>query len=251
MTSTKYPDNMSCFDILSIFDILSLLAHYLALPKLLRERQVEMSVEDRREREKQARRDTILNAAETLFFQEGYDRCSMDKIAQAAQLSRALLYVYFKDKAAIMRGIMLRSAKAIQQRFVEAIASSSVGAEQIENIGFTYYRFSVEQPNYFDALGQASGFIEQDESDEQSQELKQCNHETMLLMVKALRQGISDGSLSATRVSDPFKTAYYLRGALHGVMMQCRILPQANADFPDPEDLVKYTLGMLTQSMRP
>ena len=61
-----------------------------------------MSANERREREKQERRESILDSAEQCFFSKGYERTAMDEIARGAQLSRALLYVYFKDKAAIM-----------------------------------------------------------------------------------------------------------------------------------------------------
>ncbi|AQZ96062.1 TetR/AcrR family transcriptional regulator [Halopseudomonas phragmitis] len=211
-----------------------------------------MSVEQRREREKQERRDSILDAAEQVFFSKGYERCSMDEIARAAQVSRALLYVYFKDKAAIMRGIMLRAGESIRSHFRQAMEASSSGAEQIENIGRAYYHFSVEHPNYFDVLTQAQGFAHPDEPDEQSLALQQCSIDAMHLMIQALLQGVADGSLSAERVSDPLQTAYYLRGALHGVIMQCRHISEIELpDHPNPEQLVSYTLGMLTQSMRP
>ena len=50
-----------------------------------------MSSAERREKEKQERRESILNSAEQSFFGKGYDRTSMDDIAKGAQLSRALL----------------------------------------------------------------------------------------------------------------------------------------------------------------
>ena len=63
----------------------------------------------RREREKQARYDTILDAAELVFPEKGYERPSMDDIARPASLRRALLSVDFQDKAAITPGIRLRA----------------------------------------------------------------------------------------------------------------------------------------------
>ena len=85
----------------------------------------------RREREKQARYDTILDAAELVFSEKGYERTSMDDIARTASLSRALLYVYFKDKAAIQRGIMLRAGHSLFRRFEEARQTADNGLSQI------------------------------------------------------------------------------------------------------------------------
>ena len=209
-----------------------------------------MNVENRREREKQERRDSILDAAEQVFSGKGYERCSMDDIARTAQLSRALLYVYFKDKAAIMRAITLRAAAALLERFRMAVASSETGLAQIGNIGHAYYRFSLEQADYFDALTQAAGFGHPADNDSINAALRECDHANMGLMVEALRRGVADGSISAERVADPLKTAYYLRGALHGAIMQARLLAASGETQPSPDALVGHTICMLGWSMR-
>lgn len=210
-----------------------------------------MNVENRREREKQERRESILDAAEVVFFDKGYERCSMEEIAKTAQLSRALLYVYFKDKAAIMRAITLRASEALLVRFTDAIASAEVGLDQICNIGYAYYHFSVEQTDYFDALTQAAGFGHPTDNDEMTGALMQCNEQKLQLMIDALCQGVADGSLSAERVNNPLKTAYYLRGTLHGAIMQARLLSELQVEAPAPEELVTYTIDMLGRSMKP
>lgn len=210
-----------------------------------------MSLDQRREREKQDRRDSILDAAEKVFFTRGFEKSSMDEIARTAQLSRALLYVYFKDKAAILRGLMLRAVKALRDRFAAAVQQADRGAEQISNIGRAYYRFSIEEPNYFDLLTQATAFEHLAEEDEHSEAVQACGIEAMTLMVEALRKGVADGSLSSERVADPLLTAYFLRGAVHGVIMQGSKSVEIDPARPDLEALVDYTLHMLTQSMRP
>ena len=43
-----------------------------------------MSSAERREKEKQERRESILNSAEQSFFGKGYERTSMDDIAKGA-----------------------------------------------------------------------------------------------------------------------------------------------------------------------
>ena len=210
-----------------------------------------MTVETRRERDRQNRYEDILDAAEAVFFNRGYERCTMHDIARVSRVSRPLLYVYFKDKSAIMRGIMLRAAQSLHARFARALQLSARGAEQIAALGHAYYRFSVEQPDYFDALTEASSMAHQSADLEINADLAACAAETMRLMVSALERGVGDGSLSAERVCDPMTTAYYLRGAVHGVIMQCRALQDVNPDHPAPDALVSYTLEMLSRSMAP
>lgn len=209
-----------------------------------------MSLDARREREKQQRYESIVDAAEQVFANKGYDRCSMDEIARTAQLSRALLYVYFKDKSAILNGIVLRSMQNLRDRFIQAISQAERGIDQIACIGNAYHAFSREEPFYFDVLTQSGAGVATSEEPQLS-ELQCCGTEIMQLMVKALNAGVADGSLCPQRVADPLKTAYFLRGALHGVIMEVR-QPDAEARLmPDADTLIAYTIDMLGHAMSP
>jgi AcrR family transcriptional regulator len=208
-----------------------------------------MIVRRRRAKEKQERHEEILDAAELTFFGKGYEQTSMDDIARAAELSRALLYVYFKDKAAIMRGVMLRAAQSLQRRFEAALAAGETGVAQIEGIGHAYHAFSVDEANYFDVMTSMATFPGPDESDAQLLALDHCRECVKDLMVTALRNGINDGSLSETHIRDPQQTAFYLQGALHGVIMQARGAKSPQTEYPEAGDLIKYTIAMLTNSI--
>lgn len=210
-----------------------------------------MTVRRRRAKEKQERHDEILDAAELTFFDQGYEQTSMDDIARAAQLSRALLYVYFKDKAAIMRGVMLRAAQSLQRRFEAALAAGATGVAQIEGIGHAYHAFSVDEANYFDVLTSMATFPGPGESDSQLLALDHCRECVNELMVTALQNGIADGSLSETHIKDPLQTAFYLQGALHGVIMQTRSAKSSQTDYPEAGELIRYTIAMLTNSIQP
>jgi AcrR family transcriptional regulator len=202
----------------------------------------------RREREKQARYDTILDAAELVFSEKGYERTSMDDIARTASLSRALLYVYFKDKAAIQRGIMLSAGHALFRRFEEARQTADNGLAQIRAMGESYYRFYLEEPDYFSALTKAStAMAEADES--QAEEMLCSKSDLMELMVGAIELGLQDGTMNRDRINDPVQTALYLRGALHGVILLCQSeMGEGNPEFP-AEQLIRHTMDMLTSSI--
>jgi len=55
-------------------------------------------IAERRLEEKERRRAEILDAAEAVTARFGWDAMTMDRVARKARLSRALVYVYFKDK---------------------------------------------------------------------------------------------------------------------------------------------------------
>ena len=79
-----------------------------------------MGIKERRAREKNQRRDSILEAAIKVYDQEGYHAITMEKIAETAELSRATLYLHFKTKDEI---------------FIHAIVSySSFFRKRLENL---------------------------------------------------------------------------------------------------------------------
>ncbi len=57
-----------------------------------------MGIAERREREIQVRRENAVKAAMLIYHEEGYHAATMEKIAERADLSRAALYTYFKNK---------------------------------------------------------------------------------------------------------------------------------------------------------
>ncbi len=204
----------------------------------------------RRSREKQQRHEEILDAAEKIFFSKGFANSSMDEIGKQAQLSRALLYVYFKDKAAIMLGVMLRACNCLESYFQKALADGGNGLQQIEGIGHAYYVFSKQNSDYFDVLIDLNTFPIRESDGSQVEALLNCNARITTLMEEALTNGVEDGTLDPVNVSDVTRTAYFLQGALHGVIMAARTRHSEPMAKQDGEELVLYTISMLTESMR-
>ena len=78
-----------------------------------------MSITSRREREKQKRQNDIINAAEKVFFAKGYDNVTMEEIANEAEVNKALLYYYFKNKEALFFAVNLYGVKILYEMYVE------------------------------------------------------------------------------------------------------------------------------------
>jgi AcrR family transcriptional regulator len=105
---------------------------------------------DRREEEKERRRSEILAAAEALYSKQGWDAVTMDQVARSARLSRALVYVYFRDKEDLLFAIGERAMQLLQSRFEAAAAGPGTGLQRIEAIGRAYVAYALEFPHYFD-----------------------------------------------------------------------------------------------------
>lgn len=108
-------------------------------------------IDERRQEEKDRRRIEIVTAAEAMYLELGWDAVTMDSVARRARLSRALVYVYFKDKRDLHFAIVLRALDILREQFEAAVGQARTGIEKIEAIGRAYLAFAQEYPHYFDA----------------------------------------------------------------------------------------------------
>jgi AcrR family transcriptional regulator len=69
-----------------------------------------MGILERKERERTERRALIMRCAKTVILERGADTVSMQDIADAAELSKAALYLYFPSKEALYQEICNESA---------------------------------------------------------------------------------------------------------------------------------------------
>ena len=106
---------------------------------------------ERREEERERRRLEIIEAAEALYAEKGWDAVTMDQVARTARLSRALLYVYFKDKEDLLFALTSRALEELRRRFEQAVEGHSLGLDQISAMGRAYVLFQQETPFQFDA----------------------------------------------------------------------------------------------------
>lgn len=76
------------------------------------------------------KRNTIIKAATEMFLKEGFNAASMDKIAQAAPVSKATLYKYFDSKNALLVAVIEELCASLFQTMNEV----STEANTLENM---------------------------------------------------------------------------------------------------------------------
>ena len=60
-------------------------------------------------------RQNILHAAEELFFREGFDRASLDRIAEAAGVKRGAVHFHFVNKIGLLVALAERETAAVME----------------------------------------------------------------------------------------------------------------------------------------
>ena len=205
---------------------------------------------ERRQEEKERRRAEILDAAEAVAGSVGWDTFTMDQVARRARLSRALLYVYFKDKVDLMYGICERALLTMRQRFADAATRHRLGLEQILAIGRAYIAFSQEFPVYFDVLSRCE--LREVSTDDAVPSEAACQvegGEVQALMVSVLAAGVQDGSIRAD-LGDPRVVANALWGMTHGVVQLASTKAKVLAHHGvDGRTVIEQTMVMLTRAL--
>jgi TetR/AcrR family transcriptional regulator len=148
---------------------------------------------ERKERERELRRNEIVDAAEKLFFSRGYENVTMDDIAKALYMARATLYLSFKNKEDIYAAIAIRASKIVSEMFKGIDQTGMTGIEKIRSVGTMYYEFYRKYTGYYMAYYH-TGMFDPDGSPD-LEELKQIRMDSFAVVVEAVKGGVSDGSI--------------------------------------------------------
>jgi AcrR family transcriptional regulator len=107
-----------------------------------------MGTAERRAKEKENLRRAILDAARDLFVSQGYEAVSMRKIAERIEYSPTAIYLYFKDKDAIL-GTLIDEGFELLCRAISQLDGVSDPVERLRRGGRGYIQFALENPHYY------------------------------------------------------------------------------------------------------
>jgi AcrR family transcriptional regulator len=170
----------------------------------------------RREEEKERRRAGIVDAAEQLYAELGWDAVTMENVAKTARLSRALIYVYFRDKSDLLHAITERALLELRERFVAAAARHPLGLDKVQAIGRAYVLFQQEKPYSFDACSRFHAH--QAANDEPTEAACAAAGDAVIgVIVQALIEGQADGSIRKD-IGNPAQVCVMLWAFTHGLI---------------------------------
>jgi AcrR family transcriptional regulator len=95
-----------------------------------------------------AARDTIIDAAEHLFADQGFARTSIKQIGAHANVNAALLYYYFQDKTALYHAVLQRLFSTISAELRARIDASASPAEALRALVGAQVRLMSAHPQW-------------------------------------------------------------------------------------------------------
>jgi TetR/AcrR family transcriptional regulator len=111
-----------------------------------------MGIHERKEREKERRKEEILDAAQKVFFEKGLNLATMDEISEAAELSKATIYLHFVSKEDLYLAVTMRGLKLLHDKFWDIIETEPSVVMALHRIKEAYLEFFHSYRNYFRML---------------------------------------------------------------------------------------------------
>jgi TetR/AcrR family transcriptional regulator len=155
-----------------------------------------MGIPERKEREKEHRKEEILDAAQKIFFEKGLSIATMDEIAETAELSKGTLYLYYKSKEDMYLAVMIRGMEELHGEFERIGSSKNTSVEKIVKLGAAYREHFYKHRKSFRMIH----FLESPQFHKQvSDEMKQsCDAEgqrVWSVINSILQDGVKEGVL--------------------------------------------------------
>ncbi len=111
-----------------------------------------MGIAERKEREKESRKESIIDAAQKVFFDKGLLLSTMDEIAETAELAKGTLYLYHHSKEDLYLAVTMRGLMILRRLFEEVILQKRSAVETMVELSNAYTAFYEQNRDYFRML---------------------------------------------------------------------------------------------------
>lgn len=211
-----------------------------------------MGIEQRKIREKETRRDNIVNAAEEIFLSSGFNNSTIDQIAEKSEIGKGTLYLHFKSKEELLLAVYLKNLEQVERIFLEAMNRQETGIDKIRVLS----RMTLEAMGSFRKYAVLNRYIVAfaTEFDKESlilKELLKKRDEMFESIVQAIKLGIDDGTIK--KDVPPATTALLLLMTLKGVAWTAVSREELISQHygVDAVDIVESAMGLIEDSLMP
>jgi AcrR family transcriptional regulator len=203
-----------------------------------------------------ATRDRILDAAERLFAEHGYDGASLRAITAQARVNLAAVNYHFRSKRALMRAVFARRLEPLNQKRLAlletCVAARANGPPDLERLVEALvappFRMGEQSRGEAAALRKLMGWVLVDPGVQIERVLEEQFHEVALHFVSAFRR-----ALPGIPPEELFWRIHFSIGALASVLTGAPFLKIASGgrlDTSDVEGAVKRLVAYICGGLR-
>jgi AcrR family transcriptional regulator len=114
--------------------------------------ELQMGIAERKLRQKEEVRHSILEAAWQIVTDEGWQALSIRKIADAIEYSVPVIYDHFANKEAILLELTRQGFRLLNEEMSKAKKRYSEPEKQIEAMAYSYWEFAFEHKAYYQVM---------------------------------------------------------------------------------------------------
>ena len=97
-------------------------------------------------------RNRIILSAGQLFSRNGFNRTTLNEIAEATNMGKSSIYYYFKSKEEIFRAVVLYEANTLRSDLTKAIKSVESPVDKMRSYVFVRMKSFEKLSNYYNAI---------------------------------------------------------------------------------------------------
>jgi AcrR family transcriptional regulator len=164
-----------------------------------------MSVtQTRKDRERAAREELILDHAARLLLRDGYQNLNLDELAKAIEYSKGTIYLHFETKEDLVLAIATRIARHRADLFERGSKFTGKTRERMRAIGFACCQFATMHRDYFSLEMMLKSHSFWEKASEEHRRLHGVQAGRMFHLVNTIAQeGVTSGDLPpSTRAPD-------------------------------------------------
>jgi len=180
-----------------------------------------VTLKELKNREREARVNLLIDAAERVFATKPFDKVSMREIANEAGMAPSTIYRYFPNQEALFVESVVRDHNRLIENFREAVSAADKShGNRIRAVIETFFRFIIQNDSYFSMMTilMSHGNLSPESSDRVIEVMKR----TLDLLDSLFN---SMGYMENTR-----KLSRYFSSTLIGAVVAYRKLPGRSQD---------------------
>ncbi len=216
-----------------------------------------MSSKERKIWEKKQKENRIIDIAERIFFEKGYEQTTLIEIANAAGYNKRTMYLYFKDREEIFLGVVLKGLTILYNTMKKALSKIDSKSGSLEKMGQGFFDFSLKHPKYLGLImiyeSNTCIYYKETETKVNPENFnclcQQKTDQLADLITNAIEKGIKNKTIKTTLT--PIQLMLLIWGQVFGVM---QIILMRKRHFKDAygishEDLFNEFVKMMNRTL--
>ncbi|MBI2525821.1 MAG: TetR/AcrR family transcriptional regulator [Candidatus Rokubacteria bacterium] len=208
-----------------------------------------MSTQRRRERERLARREQIVEAAKEVFGEKGFMAATAEEIARRAEVAVGTLYLYFKSKEEMYVSLLFEGLDLFRQELERIQGLSLAPDEKLRAFWDFLYTFYARYPAYYRIISFLhAGELREAVSRDLLEEVNRRTGRNFSLAARIVRQGMMAGLY---RTGNPREVVDFLWALLNGLVQLMEIRRNLGLAVGDLAELHRNAFTLIEQGLRP